>query len=50
MNMDDALEYIRYNPDMLQTPIIFEKNKLLVGFHIEEIRQFIPSIYRTEKR
>ena len=42
MTFNSAIEYLQRNPDVLKMPIILTKNKILVGFHNIEIRQFIP--------
>ncbi|WP_346349677.1 ArsC/Spx/MgsR family protein [Lactococcus petauri] len=46
MNMDEALSYITFHPELLCTPIIFSDNKILVGYNEVEIRQFIPRRFR----
>lgn len=42
MSFSESIEFILKTPDVLKTPIIFEKDKLLVGFNEDEIRKFIP--------
>lgn len=46
MTLSEALEYLEKNTELLQSPIIIEKDKFLVGYNAEEIRQFIPKEYR----
>lgn len=42
VKLNEALDYLKQHPEVLRTPIILTKNKLLVGYHEAEIRQFIP--------
>lgn len=46
LSFNEALNYLLLYPELLRTPIIFSENKLLVGFNSDEIRKFIPSVYR----
>lgn len=46
MTINEALDYLIINSQLLQTPIITGKNKALVGFNIDDIRQFLPKEYR----
>lgn len=46
LSFNDSIEYIVKNTEVLKSPIIFGRNKLLVGFNAEEIRKFIPQNYR----
>lgn len=46
LSFSEALNYLLLYPELLRTPIIFSENKLLVGFNSDEIRKFIPSVYR----
>ena len=50
MSFNDALNFICHHPYILRTPIIIEKNNLLIGYHEEEIRKFIPRDYRRLKQ
>ncbi|MFK4935458.1 ArsC/Spx/MgsR family protein [Lactococcus garvieae] len=43
LNFNEGLYYMKAHSEILQDPIIMENNKYLVGYHKEEIRQFIPS-------
>ncbi|MFK4963005.1 ArsC/Spx/MgsR family protein [Lactococcus formosensis] len=46
MSFEEAIDYLEEHVEILQTPIIIDKNQLFVGFNGSEIRQFIPSINR----
>lgn len=46
MTLSEALDFLTKNTQLLQTPIIIEDNKALVGFNIDDIRQFLPKEYR----
>ncbi|WP_285017255.1 ArsC/Spx/MgsR family protein [Lactococcus garvieae] len=46
MSFEEAIDYLVEHVEILQTPIIVDKNQLFVGFNTNEIRQFIPSINR----
>lgn len=48
MTFNDSIEYILKNPDVLKSPIILAKKKLLVGYDSEKIRMFIPQKKRRE--
>ncbi len=47
MHFNEAVVYLSKNVDVLQTPLIVDHNKFLVGYHSENIRQFAPRYYRT---
>ena len=40
--LKDLLELIHSHNDLLKSPIILDKKRILVGYHQDEIRQFIP--------
>lgn len=42
LKFNDALNYLQFHSEILRTPIIVSHKKLLIGFHSENIRQFIP--------
>lgn len=46
MNFNDAIDYLLQNTDLLRTPITLDKNKYMIGYHVEEIRKFMPKEYR----
>jgi len=46
LSFNQALAYVLEHPYMLYTPIIFDENKIQVGYHAENIRKFIPEAQR----
>jgi len=46
LNFNEALEYIMKHFELVKVSIIFDENKLLVGYNEEVIRQFLPKEYR----
>lgn len=48
LSFEEGLSYIKKNSEMLRTPIIVSKNKFLIGYNSEEIRQFISTNYRKK--
>ena len=40
--LKDLLELIHSHNELLRSPIILDKKRILVGYHQDEIRQFIP--------
>lgn len=46
MSFNQAIDYLSHHPEVLRTPIFFSHNKLLIGYHDTEIRQFMPRSYR----
>jgi regulatory protein spx len=46
MGFDESIEYLQSRPYILQPPIVLEGKKCLVGYHNDEIRQFLPKFYR----
>lgn len=43
---NEALDYLLQNPNLLKSPILIGENKYMIGFHSENIREFIPKSYR----
>src|SRR5690625_2752933 len=43
LSLQDLLRYIKKYPDLMRNPLIFDKQKLQIGFSEHDIRQFIPS-------
>lgn len=41
MSLSAAIDYLKRHTEVLSTPIILSKNKLLIGYHETEIRQFL---------
>ena len=50
LNFNEGINYILKNPSILKNPIIFEENKLLIGYNSKQIRQFIPQRCRSFKK
>ena len=42
LSLKDLLELLHSHNDLLKSPIILDKKRILVGYHQDEIRQFIP--------
>lgn len=42
MEFSKGIDFVLRHPELLRVPIIFDENKLLIGFHAENIRKFIP--------
>ncbi|MGG5373431.1 ArsC/Spx/MgsR family protein [Enterococcus sp. AZ196] len=42
MTLNQALDFLVHDTSPLRTPILFDGEKLRIGFHEEEIRCFIP--------
>jgi regulatory protein spx len=40
--LKDLLELIHSHKELLKSPIILDKKRIMVGYHQDEIRQFIP--------
>ncbi|QQC73869.1 hypothetical protein I6I20_03650 [Lactococcus garvieae] len=48
MPLNQAIDYIKVNPNLLKSPIMIEKNKVLIGYDPEQIRMFLPQKYRRK--
>lgn len=46
LSFKEGVLYLKTHPELFQTPLIIEGEKYLVGFNNEEIRKFIPKIFR----
>jgi regulatory protein spx len=40
--LTELLELFQENPGLIKTPIIMDEKRLQIGYHEDEIRQFIP--------
>lgn len=50
LTLNEIFEYIVENPVLLKKPLIFDENKLQIGFNSDDIRMFLPKEFRiTEK-
>lgn len=47
ITVPEMVDEILKNPRLLKNPILFDEENLLAGFHSEEIRKFVPKVYRT---
>lgn len=48
MSLNEAIDYLKVNPNLLRSPIIIEKEKVLIGYNPEQIRIFLPQVYRRK--
>lgn len=48
MSLNEAIDYLKVNPNLLRSPIIIEKEKVLIGYNPEQIRIFLPQAYRRK--
>lgn len=48
MSLDQAINYIKAHPKILKPPIIIEKEKVLIGYNPEQMRIFLPRVYRRK--
>lgn len=46
MTFNEALDFLKKNTDIIQTPIIIEEKKILIGYNSDQIRMFLPKEYR----
>lgn len=46
LSLEEAIRLIQKNPRLLKRPLIFDDNRLLVGFNEEGIRAFVPTEVR----
>lgn len=49
MSFNECIDYLILHPKLLQTPIILGKKKCLIGYNINDIRQFLPKKYRRKE-
>lgn len=50
MTVSNSLNFLKCHTEFLQSPIILSQNKYMLGFHSDDIRQFLPADYRKQKR
>lgn len=48
MSLNEAIDYLKVNPNLLRSPIIIEKENVLIGYNPEQIRMFLPQAYRRK--
>lgn len=46
LSLEEAIRLIQKKPRLLKRPLIFDDNRLLVGFNEEGIRAFVPTEVR----
>ncbi|WP_416037906.1 ArsC/Spx/MgsR family protein [Lactococcus formosensis] len=46
MKFYDSINLILKHTELIRTPFIIGENKIMTGFNSEEIRRFIPRVYR----
>lgn len=49
MRVEQLTDYVIAHPSLLKYPIIYDKQKLMVGWNANEIGQFIPSTSRHQE-
>uniref|UniRef100_UPI0022E273AC ArsC/Spx/MgsR family protein n=1 Tax=Lactococcus petauri TaxID=1940789 RepID=UPI0022E273AC len=47
-SLNEGINYLKVNPNLLRSPIIIEKDKVLIGYNPEQIRMFLPQAYRRK--
>ncbi|MFK4964803.1 ArsC/Spx/MgsR family protein [Lactococcus garvieae] len=50
LNFQEERNFILGHPEVLQTPLMLDAKKLLVGYHLEDLRVFLPREYRSRDR
>lgn len=50
LQVEEIWHLFQKRPELFKTPLVVEENKLLAGFHLERIRQFLPPYYRELQR
>lgn len=48
MTINQGIDFIKVNPQLLRSPIIIERNKVLIGYNPDQIRMFLPKVYRRK--
>ena len=46
LSFNEGVDYLLRNTYLLKTPIVLDRQKLMIGYDREEIRQFLPRVYR----
>lgn len=49
MTFNCAVDFLLQNTDLLRTPIVLGKDKYMIGYHVDNVRKFIPKEYRSRK-
>ncbi|WDA68471.1 Spx/MgsR family RNA polymerase-binding regulatory protein [Lactococcus lactis] len=50
LTLNEIFEYIIENPVLLKKPLIFDENKLQIGFNSDDIRMFLPKEFRVAEK
>lgn len=48
-NFNEAVDCLMEHLDILRVPIIFDENRLIIGYNPESIRTFVPKEHRRNK-
>ncbi|MFK4901010.1 ArsC/Spx/MgsR family protein [Lactococcus petauri] len=46
MNFNEGLCYLKSNTDILRSPIVLDKEKIVVGYNRDELRMFLSPEYK----
>ncbi|KKK37709.1 hypothetical protein WQ57_08650 [Mesobacillus campisalis] len=49
LSLQELLEILHEQPRLLKSPIIVDEKRLLIGYHEDEIRQFLPRSTRKSQ-
>lgn len=49
LSFNEGVSYLLSHTNIIKTPIILDKNKYMIGFNTENVRQFLPQEYRRRK-
>jgi regulatory protein spx len=49
LSLQELLEILHNQPRLLKSPIIVDEKRLLIGYHEDEIRQFLPRSTRKSQ-
>lgn len=50
MSFKEGINFILRNSDILRSPIVIERDKLVIGYNVEEMRVFLSKDYRSVER
>lgn len=46
LSFNESIEYLLLNKNLIKTPIVMDRRKYMIGFHLDDVRQFLPREYR----
>lgn len=49
-SLTECVHFLKYHTEFLHSPLILDQEKYMMGYHTEEIRQFLPKSYRKQER